>query len=128
MIAVADACRMGLGLLLLSFFFGNCSHAALPGDKTTGTQPAGAWWRQDTAVTWSGLGDPVHDQWLGFIKEVGTTICDRGIFYNDSTPPGSRARVAEYYHQRGLHVTSFLSIDKWKTDEQSPTSAPLLLN
>jgi len=121
MIAMDDACRIGLGLLLLSLFFGNCSHEALPGDKTTGTQPTGAWWKQDTAVTWSGLQDPAHDQWLGFVKEVGTTICDRGIFYNDSTPPRSRARVAEYYHQRGLHVTSFLSIDKWKTDEQSLT-------
>jgi len=101
-------------LLLSGLLLAGCSRADSPPKA-----PQSPWWRQDTAVTWSGFGNPAHRKWLGFVREVGTTACDRGIFYAHDTPPGTGAPAAAYYHQQGLRVTSFLSIDQWKTDDAS---------
>jgi hypothetical protein len=88
-----------------------------------------AWWQQDAAVTWPDFEKPEHRRWLGFVRDVGTTICDRGIMYTHNasggdyreTPPGLRVPAVDYYHQQGMHVTSFLSVCNWKADDASVT-------
>ncbi len=87
-------------------------------DRIT-SSASGLWWDEETAVAWSAFGIPSHDKWLGFVQEVGTTICDRGVFYDGSSSRSGRERVAEYYHSKGLRVTSFFSIEKWKPVDES---------
>jgi hypothetical protein len=95
--------------------------------KPKATQQADVWWRQPTAVTWPDFEKPKHRRWLSFIRDVGPTICDRGIGYywampgtpSHETPPGEKAPAVDYYHQQGLQVTAFLSVSNWKTDKAS---------
>ena len=84
-------------------------------------------WRQDTAVTWPDFEKPEHRRWVDFVRDVGTTICDRGILYYQNaqggeyheTPAGEKAPAVAYYHQQGMLVTAFLSVSGWKPDEAS---------
>ncbi len=102
------------------------SNVSAAAGKCCAPKPAEVWWRQPTAVTWPLFENVKERKWLGFIRDVGTTICDRGILYYwnaqhgfKETPPGEKKPAVEYYHQQGLHVTAFLSVSGWKTDEAS---------
>jgi hypothetical protein len=98
-----------------------------PSGKRGLSLAAPPWWQQNVAVTWPGFENPEERRWLNFVRELGTTICDRGIlyFHNSSggtlheTPPGDKIPAVDYYHQQGMQVTAFLSVCNWKTDDAS---------
>jgi len=86
--------------------------AARPTAATSGTKP---WWRNEVAVvTWASLENAADRKWLPFVKEIGSRIADRGVFYGhypERMPP--KNAPASYFHAHGLRVTSFLSVEQW---------------
>jgi len=87
--------------------------------RETGTASSEVWWKQETAATWTDLGNHAHRKWLPFVRKLGTTACDRGVFYPLDGPMRGQAAVVEYYHSQGLRVTSFLTIAEWQPSEQA---------
>lgn len=75
------------------------------------------WWQQETGVTWPALYEPDQHHWIKFVKDVGTTNCDRGILYHYGPTLESKADAVEYYHRHGMKVSAFLSINDWKPDK-----------
>jgi len=108
------------GLVLTAIVVSGCGKKAPIAEQAT-AGPDKAWWKQETATTWTGFGDPAHRKWLDFVRQLGTTACDRGVFYPHKDAPGRQAAAADYYHRQGLQLTSFLSIDRWQPDQQSVT-------
>jgi len=105
--------------LLIAGVSGGCGRQGDVDGPAATTRPGGVWWRQDTVATWTGFGKPAHEKWLEFIKEIGTTACDRGLSSAHADGPGVRASIADYYHKRGLRLTSFMSIPGWRPDDEA---------
>jgi len=108
-----------LGLVLTGLAPAGCDRQRPePQPQAAATRPGGVWWRQDTVATWTNFGYPPQEKWLEFIKQIGTTACDRGLSSVHAEGPGVRASIADYHHKRGLRLTSFFTIHNWRPDEQ----------
>ena len=115
------AIRLGLSLTVL--VFAGCDRASRvveppPDTQPAVTQPGRAWWRQETVAAWTNLDNGAHEKWLDFVKQIGTTACDRGVFSVHAAAAGVLASATDYHHKRGLQLTSFSTINNWRPDEQ----------
>jgi hypothetical protein len=98
----------------------DCAAAERPPAATPATNQ---WWRNEVAVvTWANFENAADREWLPFVKEIGSRIADRGVFYGhypEQMPP--KHAPASFFHANGLKVTSFLSVEQWDSEPQAVT-------
>jgi hypothetical protein len=100
-------------------------HASIPEAKL--------WWQnQVNVMNWATLHQAEDRPYLSFARQLDSTIADHGIFFGhyqqDNHPgasDGAPSAAAQFYHQHGLKVIAFLSVEHW---DPAPDSVAKLIS